>query len=125
MTGEGHAFNTMLSETNAQKIMKNYNEIMDSYGLMNRNFIVNQPKHSIEEFTGENLFTRFKELMLLHQSIHIDAICSSIKEWQELYCRLATELNSKFGKVVFSDSLLSKLTNYEEYKDKSLLKVMT
>lgn len=120
MTGIDHKFTTKIDFNNIQTIKDSYNEIMRDYKDINPNFIISTPKENIDDFNDSNLFNRFKELMLLHQSIHIDAICHTNEKWQELYCKLIIEVNDKSindtGKMVFPKELINRIPNYKLYE---------
>lgn len=116
MESENFQFSTIhIDENTCKKIKKGYNFIMEKYGQ------TTDIKFSkIEEdasFRVDQLHLRYKELRLLHQNIHIDAICGTDERWQRLYCSLMMEMNYKNKaqgeEEAFPEFLLEKIPKYK------------
>jgi hypothetical protein len=74
---------THIDETTPEMVMSGYNYIMGKYGQK-----TDIKFNMIEDFAlfqPHQLQNRYEELLLLHQNIHTNAICSVDEKWQELY----------------------------------------
>ena len=116
MEGDNFQFNiSCIDETTLKKIMDGYNYIMKKYGLQTDTKF--SPIEDIALFQPQKLQKRYEELLLLHQNIHIDAICRANDEWQKLYCNLIIETNRKSEllsrRKIFPEEFLQKIPQYK------------
>jgi len=102
---------------NLEKIRIRYNNLMHEFKTLNENYLVFPEKENITDFSKQNISFRYRELLLLHQSIHIDEILKANKEWREFYAQMAIVYNNNIEKkksgVKISEFLLKRIPEYQ------------